>query len=46
MNWLQEYLLRVVDGNAGSGVELTQIAMLGSLAECGMILTISQISTR
>jgi len=22
----------------GSGVELTQIAMLGSLAECGMIL--------
>lgn len=25
-------------GNAGSGVELTQIAMLGSLAECGMIL--------
>lgn len=24
-------------GNAGSGVELTQIAMLGSLAECGMI---------
>lgn len=25
-------------GNAGSGVELTQMAMLGSLAECGMIL--------
>lgn len=25
-------------GNAGSGCELTQIAMLGSLAECGMIL--------
>jgi NAD(P)H dehydrogenase (quinone) len=25
-------------GDAGSGVELTQIAMLGSLAECGMIL--------
>lgn len=25
-------------GNAGSGVELTQIAMLGSMAECGMIL--------
>lgn len=25
-------------GNAGSGCELTQLAILGSLAECGMIL--------
>lgn len=45
--WLVDELVGKVAGvfatgggyrNASSGVELTQIAMLGSLAECGMIL--------